>query len=78
LIRSVGVPSLSRIHSHFYDRFLYAIFLGLDANFRNVRKNVSSDDVDPGLSAGWAFVVEEKKYKLYLADHKGVPEVCHN
>ncbi|KAG1741401.1 hypothetical protein EDD22DRAFT_786709, partial [Suillus occidentalis] len=47
-------------------RWLYGIFLAIDANFRLVRKNVSSDAVDPGLSHGWSYVVEEKGYKTFL------------
>ncbi|KAG1861286.1 hypothetical protein F4604DRAFT_1684097 [Suillus subluteus] len=33
-------------------RWLYGLFLVIDANFRLARKNVSSDSVDPGLSKG--------------------------
>lgn len=50
-------------------RWIYALFLAIDANFRLQRKVVSSDKVDPGLSNGWAFFVEEKKYKEHLAKH---------
>jgi len=38
-------------------------------NFRLKRKAVSSDQVDPGLNAGWAYFVEERQYKSYLNDH---------
>ncbi|KAG1797171.1 hypothetical protein EV424DRAFT_1592838 [Suillus variegatus] len=47
-------------------RWLYGIFLAIDANFRLARKNVSSDAVDPGLRNGWSYVVEEKGYKTFL------------
>lgn len=50
-------------------RYLHALFLALDANFRLKRKRVSSDEADPGLSKGWAYVVEESKYKAHLALH---------
>ncbi|KAJ7916080.1 hypothetical protein B0H13DRAFT_2231764 [Mycena leptocephala] len=39
-------------------RFLYALFLGIDANFRLKRKDVSSEAKDPGLNKGWAFYCE--------------------
>lgn len=46
---------------------LHALFLGLDANFRLKRKNISSDNADPGLGDGWAYFVEEKEYKEHLS-----------
>ncbi|KAG2047074.1 hypothetical protein BDR06DRAFT_985327 [Suillus hirtellus] len=49
--------------------FLYAIFLAIDANFRLVWCNVSSDAIDPGLNHGYAFFVEETMYKDFLALH---------
>ncbi|KAG1756383.1 uncharacterized protein EDB91DRAFT_1233212 [Suillus paluster] len=48
-------------------QFLYAIFLAIDANFRLVRHNVSSDTIDPGLNHGYTFFVEETGYKHFLA-----------
>ncbi|KAG2046734.1 hypothetical protein BDR06DRAFT_985459 [Suillus hirtellus] len=49
--------------------FLYAIFLAIDANFRLVWHNVSSDAIDPGLNHGYAFFVEETTYKDSPASH---------
>ncbi|KAG1796689.1 uncharacterized protein HD556DRAFT_1306879 [Suillus plorans] len=49
-------------------QWLYAQYFAIDANFRLVRKNVSSDSVDPGLSKGWAYFVEETSFKLFLKD----------
>jgi hypothetical protein len=49
---------------------LHALFLALDANFRLRRKNVSSNEADPGLSKGWAYNVEETKYKAHLELYK--------
>ncbi|KAG1839354.1 hypothetical protein F4604DRAFT_1885304 [Suillus subluteus] len=49
-------------------RWLYALFVTIDANFRLKRKTVSSDQVDPGLNAGWAYFVEEHAYKSYLSE----------
>ncbi|KIJ60877.1 hypothetical protein HYDPIDRAFT_116748 [Hydnomerulius pinastri MD-312] len=47
--------------------WLYMVFLAIDANFRLKRKNVSSDEADPALGSGWAYFVEEREYKSYLA-----------
>ncbi|KAF8415032.1 hypothetical protein L210DRAFT_3658007 [Boletus edulis BED1] len=44
----------------------HALFVTIDANFRLKRKKVSSDTVDPSLSQGWAYFVEEASYKKYL------------
>lgn len=59
----VFVLSLS-LHS-----WLYALFLGIDANFRLKRKKVSSEERDPSLGPGWCFFVEETGYKKHLAEH---------
>lgn len=55
-------------------RFLYALFLAIDANFRLSRQNVSSDAVDPGLNHGYAFFVEETAYKSFLNSRGGIPQ----
>ncbi|KAG1769718.1 hypothetical protein EV702DRAFT_1181707 [Suillus placidus] len=52
-------------------RWLYALFIAIDANFRLKRKAVSSDQMDPGLNAGWAYFVEECAYKTYLSERAG-------
>lgn len=46
--------------------WLYRLFLGIDANFRLKRKNVSSNKSDPGLSNGYSYFVEERKFKAHL------------
>lgn len=51
----------------FVFRWLYRLFIGIDANFRVKRKLVSSDVVDPGLNNGIAYFVEEKAYKSFLS-----------
>ncbi|KIM63043.1 hypothetical protein SCLCIDRAFT_24604 [Scleroderma citrinum Foug A] len=51
-------------------RWLYAKFVALDANFHLHCKNVSSDQVDPGLSKGWSYFVEETSYKVFIEEHK--------
>ncbi|KAG1785020.1 uncharacterized protein HD556DRAFT_1435293 [Suillus plorans] len=47
-------------------RWLYGLFLAIDANFRLKRKAVSNDSVDPSLSSGWAYFVEDEAYKGFL------------
>ncbi|KAG2033360.1 hypothetical protein BDR03DRAFT_935695 [Suillus americanus] len=54
--------------------WLYAQFLAIDANFCLARKNVSSDRIDPGLSRGWAYFVEETGFKEFLTDVGKVPQ----
>ncbi|KAG1741398.1 hypothetical protein EDD22DRAFT_851693 [Suillus occidentalis] len=49
-------------------RWLYGLFLMIDANFHLVQKNVSSDSINPSLSKGWAYFVEEHGYKIFLQD----------
>ncbi|KAJ6570826.1 hypothetical protein DFH09DRAFT_1362492 [Mycena vulgaris] len=47
-------------------QFLYALFLAMDANFRLKRKDVSTEEKDPGLGKGWAFFCEVKKYMTHV------------
>lgn len=70
--RTTGIPvrtsnEFLTLISYPHHRFLYALFLAIDANFRLVRRDVSSDAVDPGLNRGYAFFVEETEYKDILA-----------
>jgi hypothetical protein len=46
-------------------RFLYALFVALNANFRLKRCDVS-EEKDPGLATGWSFFGEVKKYMAHL------------
>ncbi|KAF7325365.1 CxC2 domain-containing protein [Mycena sanguinolenta] len=48
------------------DRFLYTLFLALDACFRLKRRLVSSELKDPDLGSGWAYMVETQRYREYL------------
>ncbi|KAF8132456.1 hypothetical protein EV363DRAFT_1163307 [Boletus edulis] len=54
--------------------WLYALFVALDANFRLKRKAVSSDEVDPSLSNGWAYFVDEYAYKEHLKTQVNVTQ----
>ncbi|KAJ6499776.1 hypothetical protein DFH09DRAFT_1336417 [Mycena vulgaris] len=59
-------------------QFLFALFLAMDANFRLKRKDVSSEEKDPGLSHGWAFFCEVKAYMEHVKEHWGqVQERSH-
>ncbi|KAG1843773.1 hypothetical protein DFJ58DRAFT_717719 [Suillus subalutaceus] len=51
----------------------FALFLAIDANFRLARKNVSFD-VDPGLSRGWSYFVEDREFKSFLNDAGTLPQ----
>ncbi|KAJ6566718.1 hypothetical protein B0H19DRAFT_1025332 [Mycena capillaripes] len=50
-------------------QFLYALFLAMDANFRLKRKDVSTEEKDPGLGLGWAFFCEVKAYMKHVVTH---------
>ncbi|KAF8871980.1 hypothetical protein BD779DRAFT_1453348 [Infundibulicybe gibba] len=56
------------------EAYLHSRFLAIDANFRLRRKDVSSDAVDPSLSKGLSYFVEELEYKKYLASSSTAPE----
>ncbi|KAJ7854749.1 hypothetical protein B0H14DRAFT_3085502 [Mycena olivaceomarginata] len=58
-------------------RFLYTLFLALDANFRMKRKDVSTEADDPSLGDGIAFfshVEEYMKHKSTCVAHDAVDE----
>ncbi|KAF7364442.1 CxC2 domain-containing protein [Mycena sanguinolenta] len=55
-------------------RFLYALFLAIDANFRLKRKDVSSEARDPSLSRGWAFYGEVTAYMAHLDKYWDTPQ----
>ncbi|KAJ6486565.1 hypothetical protein C8R47DRAFT_1216667 [Mycena vitilis] len=48
------------------ERFLYTIFLALDACFRLKRRLVSSELKDPDLGPGWAYMLNTMPYREYL------------
>ncbi|KAF8137103.1 hypothetical protein EV363DRAFT_1156356 [Boletus edulis] len=54
---------------HKEKQWLYALFVAIDANFRLKRRAISNDKIDPSLSRGWSYFVEELSYKLYLHEH---------
>jgi hypothetical protein len=57
-------------------RFMYALFLALDANFRLKNRFRSSDAKDPGLHTGLAYFVENKAYKTHILKYTSQTDVC--
>lgn len=55
--------------TYVYVRWIYRLFLGINANFQLKRKKVLSKEHNPSLNKGWAFFVEEGEYKEHLAKH---------
>ncbi|KAJ7794332.1 hypothetical protein B0H14DRAFT_2392601, partial [Mycena olivaceomarginata] len=55
----------------FHKAFLYVLYIALDANFRLRRRDVSSEEKDPGFMKGWAFFGEVTKYMAHLEKHAG-------
>ncbi|KDQ31598.1 hypothetical protein PLEOSDRAFT_1036768, partial [Pleurotus ostreatus PC15] len=63
-------------------QWIYSLFVAIDANFRLKRLAASNDIRDPGLNRGYAYFVDEKKYKAFL-DASGnfppeEPSTCNN
>src|SRR6266704_731348 len=56
--------------------------VSMNANFRLKRVNVSSDERDPGLNHGFAYVVENTPFSTYLATYgEKIPDdksTCNN
>ncbi|KAG1741216.1 hypothetical protein EDD22DRAFT_786755 [Suillus occidentalis] len=77
-----NVPEdLAHVNSN--ERWLYSLFLAIDANFRLKWRLMSNDIKDPGLSLGWGYFVEEGQYKTYLRNHADVTQeksmcISHN
>ncbi|KAM6492909.1 hypothetical protein JOM56_011043 [Amanita muscaria] len=54
-------------------RFLYTLFLAVDANFKLKQKN--RDLRDPELYPGWAYFVNEGPYQDFIKDYTDQPEL---
>jgi hypothetical protein len=54
-------------------RFLYTLFLAMDANFKLKGKDRGIND--PELAPGWASFVEETRFQEYIKNHVEQPEV---
>ncbi|KAJ7441809.1 hypothetical protein B0H11DRAFT_2251870 [Mycena galericulata] len=57
------------------DRFIYVLFLALDACFRLKRRMISNEIKDPGLGTGWAYVMENALYWHFLHTVKDQKEM---
>jgi hypothetical protein len=74
--RYVRINPCTTITLIFQSRWLYGQFVAIDANFRLKRRIVSKDTVDPSLSPGWAYFVDNTAYRSHLINHgKDVQEV---
>ncbi|KAF8869326.1 hypothetical protein BD779DRAFT_1614547 [Infundibulicybe gibba] len=61
--------------------WLYTLFVGIDANFRLKRLNISSNERDPGLNKGYSYIVEETQFKEFLKQYDHTPQepsTCNN
>ena len=47
-------------------RFIYTLFVAIDANFRLKRRLVSNDTRDPSLAPGAGYFVPDQEYKEFL------------
>ena len=73
------VLSLSYWLIHFVTaqfRWLYALFLAEDANFKQKAQLHSDNNKDPPLGPGWGTFVENKVYLEYVTQFVGQDEVC--
>jgi hypothetical protein len=56
-------------------RFIYTLYLMIDANFRLVNLHRSSEIADPGLHTGLAYFVPTAPYLEYLKSRAGEKDV---
>jgi len=57
-------------------RFLYTLFLAVDANFKLKSKDRGIKDFQ--LDPGWGCYVENSRYEKHIANYVDEPEVCRN
>lgn len=55
-------------------RFLYTLYVAVDANFKLKGKQRHLDDVE--LMPGWCAYVPEASYQTHIANNVDQPEVC--
>lgn len=65
-LKCVRYAFLLSIQLSFFSRFIYILFLALDANFRLCRLITSSYLRDPALNKGSAYFVEYNQFKDFL------------
>src|SRR5271170_1407934 len=66
-------PPLVSVAEHIFS-WRFALFLGGDANFRVVRRNVSSEIRDPSLVDGGAYFVQNSHYIAHLKENSDLPQ----
>ena len=54
-------------------RWLYSLFIRLDANFHLKWTTVLNEILDPSLRKGWAYFIDEISFKQHLHDHINQP-----
>ncbi|KAF4622330.1 hypothetical protein D9613_009070 [Agrocybe pediades] len=55
-------------------KWLYSLFLAIDANFRLTRRHVSTEERDPSLMDGWSFFVKHQPYAAHLKKYWKIPQ----
>jgi len=69
-MRLLKCGMLSKNHFFFHSdsqiRFLYMMFIAMDANFRLKNQLVSNYLQDPGLGIGWAYMLPREDYEGYV------------
>ncbi|KAJ7145473.1 hypothetical protein C8R46DRAFT_966281 [Mycena filopes] len=50
-------------------QFIHSLFVAMDANFRLKRKDVSTEEKDPGLGNGWGFFCDVAAYMVHVKKH---------
>lgn len=58
-------------------RFLYMLFVAIDACFRLKRKDISSWELDPSLQDGQSYFVSAKPYAAWCETLKDQTDVSH-
>ncbi|EIW79765.1 hypothetical protein CONPUDRAFT_34829, partial [Coniophora puteana RWD-64-598 SS2] len=51
------------------NRWLYSLFVAIDANFRLKRKKVSSESADPSLGCGLSYFVRDEPFREHVSSH---------
>jgi hypothetical protein len=60
--------------ANFTPRFLYILYIAVDANFKLKGKERGLKDVE--LMPGWAYFVREDDFQAHIAKNVDQPEVC--
>ena len=67
-LQTKGKSPLSFIIQHVC-RWLYCLFLGIDANFWLKCKDVSKKSPDMSLNKSWSYFIKKSNYKQHLSEH---------